>query len=53
VVPNVTAGGFAGGNDGARTYVLPNDTTAEDAKFLEAMLRLHTEPSMLLMGWRP
>jgi len=49
VVPNVTAGGSAGGNDGARTHVLPNDTAAEDAEFLEAMLRRHTEPSMLLM----
>ena len=36
-------------NDGARTHVLPNDMAAEDAEFLEAMLRRHTEPSMLLM----
>jgi len=49
VVSNVTASGFAGGNDGARTHVLPNDTAAEDVEFLEAMLRHHTEPSMLLM----
>ena len=49
VVPNVTAGGFAGGNDGARTHVLLNDMAAEDAEFLEAILRRHTEPSMLLM----
>jgi len=48
-VPNVTAGGFARGNDGARTHVLPNDTAVEDAEFLEAMLHRHTEPSMLLM----
>ena len=31
-MPNVTAGGSAGGNDGARTHVLPNDTAAEDAE---------------------
>ena len=37
------------GNDGARTHVLPNDMAAEDVEFLEAMLRRHTEPSMLLM----
>jgi len=49
VVPNVTAGGFAGGNGGVRTHVLPNDTAADDAEFLEAMLRRHTKPSMLLM----
>jgi len=49
VVPNVTVGGFARGNDGARTHVLPNDMAVEDAKFLEAMLCRHTEPSMLLM----
>jgi len=49
VVPNVTAGGFAGGNIGARTQVLPNDTAVEDAEFLEAMLRHYTEPSMLSM----
>jgi len=49
VVPNVTAGGFAGGNGSARTHVLPNDMAAEDVEFLEAMLRRHTEPSMLLM----
>jgi len=48
-VPNVTAGGFVMRNDGARTHVLPNDMAAEDAEFLEAMLRRHTEPSMLLM----
>ena len=48
-MPNVTVGGFAGGNDGARTHVLPNDTTAEDVEFLKAMLRRHTKPSMLLM----
>ena len=34
-----------GGNDGARTHVLPNDTAAEDIEFLEAMLHCdcHTE----------
>ena len=49
VVPNVTTGGFAGGNNGARTHVSSNDTTAEDAEFLEATLHRHTEPSMLLI----
>jgi len=49
VVPNVTAGGFAGRHGDDRTHVLPNDTAAEDFEFLEAMLHHHTEPSMLLM----
>jgi len=49
VVPNVTAGGFAGRNDDDRTHVLPNDIAAEDFEFLEAILHCHTEPSMLLM----
>jgi len=49
VVPNVTTGGFARGNNGDRTHVLPNDIAAEDFEFLEAMLHRHTEPSMLLM----
>ena len=48
-MPNVTTGGFARGNDGAKTHALPNDTVAKDAEFLEAMLRRHTKPSMLLM----
>ena len=48
-MPNVTTGGFAGGNDDDRTHVLPNDTAAEDFEFLEAMLHRHTEPSMFLM----
>jgi len=43
VVPNDTTGGFARGNDGDRTHVLPNDTAVEDFEFLEAMLHRHTE----------
>jgi hypothetical protein len=31
VVPNVPDHSFAGGNEGARTNVLPNNMTAEDA----------------------
>jgi hypothetical protein len=41
VVPNVPDHGFVGGNEGVRTNVLPNNMAAEDAEFLEAMLRRH------------
>jgi hypothetical protein len=33
-VSNVPDHGFAGGNEGVRTNVLPNNMDAEDAKFL-------------------
>jgi hypothetical protein len=50
VVPNVPDHGFARGNEGVRTNVLLNNMGAEDAEFLEAMLRRHTEdPSMFFM----
>jgi hypothetical protein len=50
VVPNVPDHGFAGENEGVRTNVLPNNMAAEDAEFLEAMLRRHAEdPSMFFM----
>jgi hypothetical protein len=39
VVPNVSDHGFARGNEGVRTNVLPNNMAAEDVEFLEAMLR--------------
>jgi hypothetical protein len=49
-VPNVPDHGFAGGNEGVRTNVLPNNMVVKDAEFLEAMLRRHTEdPSMFFM----
>ncbi|XP_066334442.1 uncharacterized protein [Miscanthus floridulus] len=42
--------GFAGGNEAVRTHVMPNNMAAEDAEFLEAMLRHHAEdPSMFFM----
>jgi hypothetical protein len=50
VVPNIPDHGFAGGNEGVRTNILPNNMAAEDAEFLEAMLRRHAEdPSMFFM----
>jgi hypothetical protein len=50
VVPNVPDHSFAGGNEGVRTNVLPNNMVVEDAEFLEAMLRRHSEdPSMFFM----
>jgi hypothetical protein len=50
VVPNVPDHGFTGENKGVRTNVLPNNMAAEDAEFLEAMLRHHAEhPSMFFM----
>jgi hypothetical protein len=49
VVPNVTEHGFARGNEGIRTYVVPNVTDAEDAEFLEEILRRHIDPSMFFM----
>jgi hypothetical protein len=49
-VPNVLDHGFAGGNEGVRTNVLPNNMATEDAEFLEAMLHRHVEdPSMFFM----
>jgi hypothetical protein len=49
-VPNVPDHGFARGNEGVRTNVLPNNMTAEDTEFLEAMLRRHAEdPSMFFI----
>jgi hypothetical protein len=49
-VPNVPDHGFAGGNEGVRTNVLPNNMAAEDVEFLEAMLRRHArDPSMFFM----
>jgi hypothetical protein len=50
VVPNVPNHGFARGNKGVRTNVLPNNIATEDAEFLEAMLRRHAkDPSMFFM----
>jgi hypothetical protein len=50
VVPNVLDHGFAGGNEGVRTNLLPNNMAAENVEFLEAMLRRHTEdPSKFFM----
>jgi hypothetical protein len=50
VVPNVPDHGFAGGNEGVKTNVLPNNMAAEDSEFLEAMLRRHAEdPSMFFI----
>jgi hypothetical protein len=50
VLPNIPDHGFAGGNEGVRTNVLPNNMVAEDAEFLEAMLRRHAEdPSMFFI----
>jgi hypothetical protein len=50
VVPNVPDHGFAGGNEGVRTNVQPNNMAAEHAEFLEVMLRRHAEdPSMFFM----
>jgi hypothetical protein len=50
VVPNVPDHGFARGNEGVRTNVLPNNMAAEDAEFLEAMLRRYAkDPSMFFM----
>ena len=49
VVPNVTDHGFTGENESVRTHVLPNVTDGEDAKFLEAILHRHTDPSMFFM----
>jgi hypothetical protein len=50
VVPNVLDHGFARGNEGVRTNVLPNNMVAEDAEFLEAMLRHHAEdPSIFFI----
>ena len=49
VVPNVMDHGFTG-DESVRTHVLPNNMAAEDAEFLEAMLRHHTEdPSVFFM----
>jgi hypothetical protein len=50
VLPNVPDHGFAGGNEGVRNNVLPNNMAAEDAEFLEAMLRCHAKDlSMFFM----
>jgi hypothetical protein len=49
-VPNVPDHDFAEENEGIRTNVLPNNMAAEDAEFLEAILRRHAEdPSMFFM----
>jgi hypothetical protein len=49
-VANVPDHGFAGGNKGVRTNVLPNNMAAEDTEFLEAMLCRHAEdPSMFFI----
>jgi hypothetical protein len=49
-VLNVPDHGFAGGNEGVRTNVISNNMAAEDAEFLEAMLRHHAEdPSMFFI----
>jgi hypothetical protein len=50
VLPNATDHGFARGNEGVRTNVLPDVTDAEDAEFFEAMLHRHTDPSMFFMS---
>ena len=50
VVPNVTNHGSAGENEGVRTHILPNNIAAEDAEFLEAMLRCHRkDPSVFFI----
>jgi hypothetical protein len=50
VVANFSDHGFAGGNEGVRTNVQPNNMAAEDAEFLKVMLRHHAEdPSMFFM----